>query len=173
MADGLIRRMLGRARRPVPLSALYEAIVAEAREPDWYRAGAVPDTLDGRFDMVAAVLALVLLRLEAAGPEGAVPAARLTEIFVADMDGQLRQAGVGDLVVGKHVGRMMGQLGGRLTAYRAGLAEGGDLAGAVERNIHRGEPVPAAARGHVAARLRALAERLRRRDLEALLKGSL
>ena len=52
---------------------LYAAIVARARQPHWYEAGAVPDTIDGRFDMIAAVLAMVLIRLEAE-PAGAAPA---------------------------------------------------------------------------------------------------
>src|SRR3546814_2060072 len=60
------------------------------------------------------------------------------------MDGQLREIGIGDIIVGKHIGRMMSMLGGRLGAYRAGLAEG-DLAPALVRNLYRGTaPAPAA-----------------------------
>ena len=84
----------------------------------------MPDTLDGRFDMIAAILALVLLRLEAEGEAGRGPSVLLTEIFIDDMDGTLRQIGIGDYVVGKHVGRMMGALGGRLAAFRAGRRAG-------------------------------------------------
>ena len=89
----------------------------------------MPDTIDGRFDMIAAILALVLLRLEAEGEAGRDPSVLLTEIFIDDMDGTLRQIGIGDYVVGKHVGRMMSALGGRLAAFRdarrAGLSRGG------------------------------------------------
>ncbi|MGJ3628818.1 ubiquinol-cytochrome C chaperone family protein [Sphingomonas sp. MMS24-JH45] len=60
-----------------------------------------PDTLDGRFDMVAAVLSMVILRLED-DPQGAVPIAQLTERFIDDMDAQVRQIGFGDMVVGEH-----------------------------------------------------------------------
>jgi cytochrome b pre-mRNA-processing protein 3 len=115
----------------------------------------------------------VLLRMETLGDAARAPSARLTELFVTDMDGQLRQRGIGDLVVGKHVGRMMGQLGGRLAAYREGLGEGGDLAGAIDRNIYRGAEVPAEARAHVGQELRALAARLERHDLAALLSGDM
>src|SRR4051794_41844986 len=66
--------------------------------------------------MVAAVTALVLLRLEAEGEGGRAPAVLLTETFIDDMDATLRQVGIGDYVVGKHVGRMMSALGGRLAA---------------------------------------------------------
>ena len=164
---------MGTGREPAAPTSLYDAIVATARRPHWYREGRVPDTFDGRFDMVSSVLALALLRFEALGEPARAPSARLTELFVTDMDGQLRQRGIGDLVVGKHIGRMMGQLGGRLTAYRDGLAPGGDLAGAIERNIHRGAEVPAAARTHVEGELRALAAALATRDLATIVGGDL
>ncbi|WBO22642.1 ubiquinol-cytochrome C chaperone family protein [Sphingomonas abietis] len=151
---------------------LYNAIVAAARLPHWYLDGRVPDTLDGRFDMVSSLLALVLLRLEALGDAAREPAARLTELFISDMDGQLRQHGIGDLVVGKHVGRMMSQLGGRLSAYRDALTADGDLGGAIERNIHRGADVPETAKAHVEAGLRAFAAALEQRDLATLVAGA-
>lgn len=168
----LLARLLGRGPRRDPgLTALYAAIVAAARDPGWYREGGVPDTLDGRFDMVAAVLALVLLRLEAEGQAGAEPAARLTEIFVDDMDGQLRQQGIGDIVVGKHVGRMMGALGGRLTAYRAGLAGEAALDAALVRNLYRGKAPARDALDLVEIRIRAFAELLATRPLGEIVKG--
>jgi cytochrome b pre-mRNA-processing protein 3 len=169
----LFKRILGGRKDTSALVPLYNAIVARARQPHWYRDGAVPDTLDGRFDMVSTVLALVLLRLESLGDSAREPSARLTEIFVTDMDGQLRQHGIGDLVVGKHIGRMMSQLGGRLTAYREGLAEGGDLGGAIARNVYRGAEVPDTARIHVEGELRALAAGLEGRNLPAILAGEI
>jgi len=143
---------------------LYDAVVARARQPHWYLEGAVPDTLDGRFDMVAAVLAMVLLRLEQA-PDGTDASVRLTERFVDDMDAQVRQIGFGDMVVGKHVGKMMGMLGGRLGVYREGLAapEDGALDAALVRNLYRGAAPDAAALAHVRGELKAL-----RRDLDLL-----
>ena len=167
----LFKRLLGGRRDARALVPLYDAIVRAARQPHWYVEGQVPDTLDGRFDMVSTVLALVLLRLEALGEPAREPSARLTELFVTDMDGQLRQHGIGDLVVGKHVGRMMSQVGGRLTAYRKGLAEGGDMAGAIARNVHRGADVADAAKAHVEAGLRGLAAGLATRDLPAVMAG--
>lgn len=167
----LLKRIFGQKADADAWNPLYDAVIAEARRPGWYRDGAVPDTLDGRFDMVSSVLALVLLRLDALDArEGA---ARLTECFITDMDGQLRQRGIGDLVVGKHVGRMMSQLGGRLTAYREGLADGGDLAGAIDRNIYRGAAVSPQAAMHVEQGLRTLAARLTTRDLATLMTGDL
>lgn len=151
--------------------ALYDRVVARGRDPDWYLAGGVPDTIDGRFDMIAAVLALVLIRLER-DPTAAAATARLTECFVADMDGQLRQIGIGDVVVGKHVGKMMGMLGGRLGAYRDGLAAG-DLKPALVRNLYRGEPPGPAALEHVVARLTAFDRLLAGAATESLVAGAL
>ena len=166
--DLLIRLGGRRGREALPL---YAAIVERARASHWYLAGGVPDTVDGRFDMIAAVLAIVLLRLEDA-PEGAGPAALLTERFVDDMDGQLREIGIGDIVVGKHIGRMMSMLGGRLGAYRDGFARG-SLAEALTRNLYRGAVPAPGALTHVADAIQALRESLARVPIAALTKGEL
>lgn len=168
---GLWRKLFGGPPGEA-VAPLYGAIVARAREPHWYAAGAVPDTVDGRFDMIAAVLSLVLIRLED-DPAGAAPAAQLAERFVFDMDGQLRELGIGDIVVGKHIGRMMGMLGGRLGAYRDALAADGDLRTPVMRNIYRSDPPDEAALAHVCAGLRAEHERLRAMPIERLITGDL
>ncbi|MEG8041071.1 ubiquinol-cytochrome C chaperone family protein [Sphingomonas sp. LR60] len=165
---GWLTKVLGRRERTAALP-LYDAVVARARAPHWYLEGAVPDTLDGRFDMVAAVLAMVLLRLED-DPDGAEPIAQLTERFVDDMDAQVRQIGFGDMVVGKHVGKMMGMLGGRLGAYRDGLANGG-LDEALVRNLYRGTAPETAAVAHVRGELIALREALAGAPLPQLMEG--
>ena len=168
---GLLRNLFGR-RDPTATLPLYNAVVGRAREAHWYAQGRVPDTVDGRFDMVAAVLALALIRLEDDDAEGAEPAARLAERFVDDMDGQLRQIGIGDITVGRHIGKMMSMLGGRLGAYRDGLA-GGDLDGAITRNLYRGEAPDPAALIHVRGRLQAMHERLRNVPIPELVGGAL
>lgn len=162
-------------RRPVDpkhgMAPLYATVVARGRAVHWYAQGKVPDTLDGRFDMIAAILCLVLLRLEQA--DRAQESVWLTELFVDDMDGQLRELGVGDVVVGKHIGRMMSALGGRLAAYRAALEPGGDLNAALARNLYRGEAPDADAAAHVAAGLRALEAALAQFSPDALVAGQL
>jgi len=167
---GWWRRWFGRddGRALLPL---YRAVVAAARRPVWYCAGGVPDTKEGRFDMVAAILSLVLLRLEAEGEAGRVPAARLAELFVDDMDGQLREEGIGDIVVGKHVGRMMGALGGRLGAFREGLS-GGDLLPAIHRNLFRGREAPPGAAAVLRDGLVALEATLAATPASELLDGA-
>lgn len=167
----LIDRLFARTPTGDSAPLLYARIVDRARAPHWYVDGGVADSVDGRFDMVAAILALVLLRLESE-PAAAAPAARLTERFVADMDGQLREIGVGDVVVGKHIGKMMSALGGRLGAYRDGLAAG-DLDRAILRNIHRGAAPAPPALAHVRERLTAFADVLATTPTDAILAGEL
>jgi cytochrome b pre-mRNA-processing protein 3 len=137
------------ARRP-----LWNVVVATARAPHWYAQGTVPDTLDGRFDMISLVLAFVLHRIDEEPAHG-LAGVQLTELFVNDMDGQMRQIGFGDMVVGKQVGRMMSALGGRLGAYRA--ADGSDeLRGALIRNLWRGNEPGEAGLAHVMTEVAAL-----------------
>lgn len=150
------------------LIPLYNSVVTEARDPAWYAGMGVPDTLDGRFDMVAAILSLVIVRAEAEGEAGREPSARLTEVFIDDMDGQLRQLGIGDVVVGKHIGNMIAAMGGRLAAYREAIGGGAALEEALVRNLWRGEPGPDARPALVAARMRAIKARLDAADWAGL-----
>lgn len=156
-----------------PAAALYQAVVARGREPHWYEAGAVPDTVNGRFDMIASVLGIVMLRIEH-DPTAAETTARLTECFVDDMDGQLRQIGIGDVVVGKGIGKMMALLGGRIGAYRDALADDaapGALEAALLRNLYRGEDPGVDALAHTEAALREFRARLAEVSHDDLLAG--
>ena len=155
-----LARLLRPDRAAPPGDALYRAVVAEARSSDWYLAGSVPDTVDGRFDAVALVLALVLIRLEAEGEGARQFSADLTERFIADMDGSLRELGIGDPTVGKQVGHMVSALGGRLGAYRDALAGAAGLDEALVRNLYRGAVVDPAAVDWAVRRVRALAARI-------------
>lgn len=167
----LLSRLLNpRADEHAEVRPLWHRVVELAREPRWYREGGVADTVAGRFDAVTLVLALVLLRMERE-PGLVGPSARLTELFVTDMDGQLRESGVGDLVVGKKIGRLMSVLGGRLGAYREGLAgDDATLAAAAARNVTLVEGADPA---WVAAAMRRLAAQLAALDGAALLAGEI
>jgi cytochrome b pre-mRNA-processing protein 3 len=173
MAFAALRRIFDRTEGRPALVPLYRAIVAEARMPIWYLDGKVQDTKDGRFDMVSMMMAVVLLRLEQIGADGKHPSVMLTELFVDDMDGQLREEGMGDVVVGKHIGRMVSALGGRTGAYRDGLKPGGDLESALVRNVYRGEAPDAAALACVADRLRWIVAGLASKSLADLLQGKM
>ena len=151
------------------LRPLWHRVVELARDPALYAEDGVADTTAGRFDMIAAVLSLVLLRIErdrVLAREGAL----LTELFVEDMDGQLRESGVGDVVVGKRVGKLVSVLGGRLGALRAALAAPGEteLEAALKRNVTMAE---GRTTGALARRLRAFHDRIAALDSKKLLAG--
>lgn len=168
----IFRRLFAKTDPREDMRPLYNAIVMRGRQPHWYAQGGVPDTLDGRFDMIAAILSFVLLRLEVEG-DTKQRSVWLTEIFVDDMDGQLRQIGIGDMIVGKHIGKMMSALGGRLTAYRAALGGTEPLDGVLARNLYRGDPPPDAEIGHVVDGLSAFWEALRATPAEGMMEGRL
>ena len=169
--SSLFGRKQARADDNAALKPLYSAVIAQARAPHWYVEGAVPDTLDGRFDMIAAILSLALMRLEALG--AVAESAWLTVLFIDDMDGQIRQIGFGDIVVGKQIGRMIGALGGRLAAYRAGLSGEASLADALVRNLYRGEAPASESLAHCEAQIRAVAQGIDGQSRDALLAGQL
>lgn len=156
--------------------AAYDRIVVMGRDPFWYLDGQVEDSVDGRFEAVTMVLAAVLLRLEHddSDPQVRQFSVYLAELFVDDMDGQLRQNGVGDLVVGKHIGKMMSALGGRLGAYREALASGDQhrLGEALRRNLYRDAPVDNGAAAATADRLGALYAELRAKPAAAIMQGA-
>lgn len=146
-----LSRLLGREADPRDsLRPLWFRIVEISRLPEYYARCGVADTVEGRFDMVVHVLALVMLRMEKSRALTR-RTAYLTELFVSDMDGQLRESGIGDIVVGKHMGRLMSALGGRLDALRQAFASGEEsaLAAALDRNVTwaaGGDPACLAAR---------------------------
>ena len=152
------------------LRPLWHRAVELSREPALYREEGVADTVAGRFDMIAVILALVMLRLERDGL--AAETALLTELFVADMDAQLRETGVGDIVVGKHVGRLVSVLGGRLGALRDALASGDEaiLEAALERNVTMVDGYGTAA---LARRLGAFAGKLAALGSDEVLAGKI
>jgi len=166
----LFNRLLG---RPDPgqeqIRPLWHKVVELARDPDWYARGGVADTVPGRFDAITLVLALVMRRMDGQ-PELRAPSARLTELFVSDMDGQLRQSGVGDLAMAKRMGKLMSVLAGRMEALEQALAQPDDaeLIAVIERNVTLNDGAEVAA---IAARVRQLAARLAALGNDDLLAG--
>jgi cytochrome b pre-mRNA-processing protein 3 len=172
MAFAILNRFFGRDDARDAWRGLYAAVVERAREPAWYEHGAVPDTIDGRFEMVMLISSIISLRLEALGAVGCDAMARLTEVLVEDLEGQIREIGFGDVVVGKQMGRMMSAFGGRLGAYREALS-GGNLETALVRNLYRGvEPLPEAL-GFVADRVRMMFAAVGQKSLEELQKADM
>lgn len=105
---------------------VYGAVVAAARRPEFYRDLGVPDTPEGRFELIALHLFLVLERIKTLAPDGEKIAQRTLETFITDMDDCMREMGVGDLTVPKRVKRAAAGFYERAGAYRAGLAQPSD-----------------------------------------------
>jgi cytochrome b pre-mRNA-processing protein 3 len=139
-----LARALRRWLPQKPERAVYEAIVAAARHPRLYAGHDVPDTLDGRFEMIALHTILVLRTAAAAAPQSKQGFCQdLIDEFFRDMDRSLREMGTGDLSVGKKVRRMAEVFYGRLRAYGEALdADGEALAAALARNIWPGAAPP-------------------------------
>lgn len=101
---------------------IYGAVVAAARQPVFFRKYSVPDTPEGRFEMVALMLFLVLERVKTSDPDGEALTQGVIEAFVTDMDDCMREMGVGDLTVPKKVKRAAAAFYERAGHYRSGLA---------------------------------------------------
>ncbi len=157
-----LSRLLGTAPDPrESVRPLWHRVIELARDPAYYTECGVADSIAGRFDMITAVLSTVMVRIEGSGMRS--ESALLAELFVEDMDAQLREFGVNDVVVGKRIGKLMSVLGGRLGAYRGALNAGDmeKLTGAVQRNVTFAEAADeAVSAGQVAGRLLKLSQRL-------------
>ena len=155
---GLLRR--NRLERPAYL--MYGAAVAAARDPMFYAELGVPDTVDGRFDMVSLHVFLVVRRLGVLADPGPKLAQAVFDAMFSDMDVNLREMGVGDLSVGKRNRAMWEAFHGRAAAYQAALAATNDTAleEALRRNVWRG----AVSEGDGGDVVRRLARIVRQRD---------
>lgn len=169
-----LSRLLGTAPDPrESVRPLWHRVIELARDPAYYTECGVADSIAGRFDLITAVLSTVMVRIEAS--EMRAESALLAELFVEDMDGQLREFGVNDVVVGKRIGKLMSVLGGRLGAYRSALNATNmtKLTSTVERNITFVEDADeAASAAEVADRLMKLSQRLARFSDDEMLKAS-
>ena len=128
-------RQKGNLRRTA--RALYGSIVTQARSPGVYTSWGVPDTPEGRFEVISLHLVLALRRLAREGDGGAAAGQALTEAFVVDLDDSLREMTVGDLAVPRHIKRAVAALHDRYSTYGAALVGAQDslLAAAVEQRL--------------------------------------
>lgn len=100
-----------------PAAALFHWITKQIRDPYWYLDCAVPDTVDGRFAMLATITALVMVRLEEV-ETGSTASAALTERFVDAMTAEHREMGLGDPSLGRVVRKLVGALSRRIDLWR-------------------------------------------------------
>ena len=143
----LFRKFFRQKRHETASHKLYLKLVGQARMPGFYASGGVPDTVDGRFDLIALHTFLIIRRLSGsdASEKEHELAQVLFDLMFADMDRNLREMGVGDLGVGRKVRDMVSAFYGRAEAYEKALQEGqrdaanatGVLANALRRNLYR------------------------------------
>ena len=133
----------GRRQKAEMVDALYVKAVAQARQPVFYAEREVPDTLDGRFDMLVLHVFLLLHRLGADGKPMKRINQALFDLMFADMDRSLRELGVSDMRIGKKVKEMARAFYGRVDAYEPVLGDKPKLEEALTRNLYRGIEVRA------------------------------
>ncbi len=169
----MILPLFRRNRRADTIAALYGTIVAQARAPAFYLDYGVPDTVAGRLDMIILHAVLVLRRLGDGTNEARALGQGLFDYFCRDMDDNLREMGVGDLAVPKHMLRFGEAFFGRRAAYDGALAEPDDgaLITALARNIYEQSPQEAAFAPLMACYVRSATRRLDDCDDSALQQG--
>jgi cytochrome b pre-mRNA-processing protein 3 len=143
--------------------------VAQARSPALYAAIGVPDSVGGRIEMVVLHVILVTRRLEVGGEAARTAGQAVFDRFCRDMDSSLREMGIGDLSVPKHMRRVGEAYFGRMSAYGPALSTGDadGLADAIERTVFGEGGVSPSARSLAAYALAAI-ERLDSRDPDAI-----
>ena len=151
---------------------LYTTAVQAARDPYFYDRLAVPDTLDGRFDMIGLYVSLLIHRLRSAPRPGPDLAQAVFDAMFSDMDHNLREIGVSDMAVGKRMKAMWEAFHGRAQAYAAAVDAGDEeaLAAAIARNVWRGGEPDSKARA-LAQLVASQAEHVAAQGLESLSVG--
>lgn len=133
--------MFNRLRKPARPSAvqdLYRALIARSREKTFYQEWHVPDTIDGRFDLLTLHAFLIFDALSGQGPAAAESGSKLADVIFTGFDEALRELGISDFGMGRRIRNMADAFYGRLHHY--GLARTQpELAAAVQRNLYRGD----------------------------------
>jgi cytochrome b pre-mRNA-processing protein 3 len=150
---------------------LFAAASDEARRRHWYIEGGVPDTIDGRFAMLATILALILVRLEGEGDDGNAISVALTERFIEVMESEHRELGLGDPTLGKTVRRLVGSLARKTELWRSMVAGNAKWDDATAESLHLAPDTSGV--GHDSAALQDFWRMLERKDLGELMGGAL
>ena len=169
MLDFLFRRLTAEPRRG---AELFDVVTRIAREPHWYIEGTVPDSLDGRFAVLATVTALVLVRLESEGDTGDPISVALTERFVEVMESEHRELGLGDPTLGKTVRKLVGSLARRTDLWRSAAEGTTDWTEATRESLYKSK-VSADALEHSASALIQLKSRLEAASEDQIAEGKI
>lgn len=152
----------------------YGLVVDHARRPVFFTDLGVPDTIDGRFELICLHAFLYLHRLKREGDPGASLGQFFFDLMFADFDRSLREMGTGDLSVGREVKQMAQAFYGRIHAYEEGLGDSGEAAlhAALRRNLYGTAAASEPNLTAMAAYVRAEAARLDAQEPAALLAGT-
>jgi cytochrome b pre-mRNA-processing protein 3 len=168
----MISRLFRRAPQDSTIASLYGTIVAQARAPAFYQIYAVPDTVNGRLEMIMLHAVLFLRRVEREAAPVRALGQGLFDHFCRDIDASMREMGVGDLAVPRKMRRIGEAFYGRQVAYRSALAASDQkpLVEVLERNVYADGPDAGAAR-RLAAYIREAASRLAAQDSEGFARA--
>jgi cytochrome b pre-mRNA-processing protein 3 len=164
----LFRRLTDETKRG---QNLFDRAVAEARSAHWFTKGEVPDTIDGRFAMLATICALIITRLESGSPEGDSASAALTERFIEAMDAEHRELGLNDPGLGRRVRKLVRSLERRVDEWRAAVSGERDWDETVVSSVYREAEPRDEALAHSAAALVDLWARLSRQSVSDVAEG--
>ena len=168
MIRSLFARLTGEPRRG---QALFDLAVREARRPHWFVEGHVPDTLNGRFAVLATVIALIMVRLEREGEAGEQAGIAVTERLVESLDTEIREIGLGDPTLGKQVRKLVGAVSGRVDRWRALIDLEASWSAEIRRSLQLDEEPAADAIAHNESELRKLWRRICVTGVEELVDG--
>lgn len=152
---------------------LYGHIVAQARQPGFYHGGGVPDSIDGRFELIVLHVFLVLNRLKREENGASELSQAVFDLLFLDMDRSLREMGVGDIGVGKRIKAMVQAFYGRMSAYDTALLSDDEaLQDALKRNLFGTVDADSLDLSAFCGYVRCEVASLEEQPLDSLLKGS-
>jgi cytochrome b pre-mRNA-processing protein 3 len=169
MLGFLFRRLTAEPNRG---AALFDAVTRIAREPHWYVEGMVPDTIDGRFAVLATVTALVLVRLERDDRAGDLVSVALTERFIEVMESEHRELGLGDPTLGRTVRKLVRSLAVRTEHWRSAAAGETKWKETTQKSLYK-SGVSAQALEHSASALKRIWDGLQQLGLSDIERGKL
>jgi cytochrome b pre-mRNA-processing protein 3 len=162
----------GLTAQPGRGTALFDVLTTEARRPHWYVEGTVPDTIDGRFAVLATVTAVAIVRLEQDGEAGNSASVALTERFIEVMETEHREIGLGDPTLGRQVRRLVGSLSRRVDLWRSAIEGVREWNDAARESLYK-DGVSSDALMHSAAALADFRSKLWNMGLVGLIMGRL
>lgn len=173
MFDKLFQRLTAFPRRG---DAAFAAVVTRTRDPDWYRSAGIADSVDGRFGLLATLTALVIVRLETLDEDGRDLSVALTEQFIAAMEAEHREFGLGDPTLGKTVRKLVAMLARRVELWRSATGATGDWTEVARDSLSTGQLATGSAGPATElamSRLRAFWEGLKDKDVTTIAAGDL